>query len=135
METECSLTHEIEYIKITRPIVNKINGSIRKKINKAHYKKIPFDLLEDALRENGFVPVNEDATRFSAILCGADGNANINYARSDSFDPIMFGMGRGGGSSALNVGFGGYKKIVENSTIILSWHFLTTEYEITVYAS
>jgi hypothetical protein len=125
MTIECPPTHGIEYIKIARPIINKINKSIKEKIDKQHYKAIPIYLLEEALKENGFVLVDNDGTKYNAIFCGVDGKANINYARADSFNPIMFGMGRGGGSSALNVGFGGYKKIVENSTIILSWHFLT----------
>lgn len=115
-------------MKINRSVVNLLNKSINKRINKPYYQFIPIGAIQEALEENGFSLVNEDATPFEAIFCGGDSRVSLPFAPKASFDPEMF---KSGGKS-----YPGYRAVVENSFVILSWHKMDSgKYEITVYVS
>jgi hypothetical protein len=115
-------------MKITRPVIKLLNASLHKRINKPYYQFIPIGAIEEALEENGFAMVNEDATPFEAIFCGGDSRTTLPFAVKSSYDPEMF---KSGGKS-----FPGYHAVVENSFVILSWHKMDSgKYEINVYVS
>lgn len=114
----------VSFVPVNRATINKINKIIKKYVDKIYYKSVPVTLIEEALKEAGFALVNEDGTEFSAIFCGANSSSRLSYALASSYDASMHG------------GYGGYKYIVSNSSIIVSWYSMPSgNYEINVYAS
>jgi len=67
-------------------------GSIRKRINKSLYAiskiyhpEIPLDKIFGALETEGVVPLQEDGTRWSGILCGDNASMRVNTSNPKIF--------------------------------------------------
>ncbi len=46
-------------------------------VGREKWSSIPLDSIFDKLEDNGFIPIQEDGTRWQGIFCGAEGRASI----------------------------------------------------------
>lgn len=109
------------------PIPAKVNAKERKQLNNAvsralpdnYYEGIPFDKLQDAVKSQGMILIQEDGTPWSGFFTGADGEA-------------FFEMGRLQDGRTVN-GLPTYKP-VDNSGLRMTWHRMGSgRYEIVKY--
>jgi len=90
-------------------------------IGKKLWNKIPLDTIFEIIAKEGILPIQEDNTEWSGLLCGATGRAMFNLADKHSFKD--------------HDGFKVYTPIT-NSVLVLSWYkFETGKYEIVIYIS
>ena len=100
-----------------------MNNEINKLITNTYFKSIPLDKIDEILRKNGALLLQEDNTAWSGLLMGRDGRANLDLgdlesARSEN-RPATF-----------------YTPYT-NAVLVLMWHKMEVSgnYEITSYVS
>lgn len=52
-------------------------GKLLDKIGRKYWSSIPLQVIFDKLEANGFIPIQEDGTRWQGIFCGAEGCASF----------------------------------------------------------
>lgn len=105
----------------------KINPAIRKKLNKVvaaalpgnYYEHIPLEQIDNVLRKEGYLLIQEDNTEWSGMLLGADAEA-------------FFGIGKLSTERTVN-GLSMYSP-VSNSGLRMTWYQMSSgKYEIVKY--
>lgn len=103
----------------------KIDSKARKRIGKIYsdissnlHERVPLQRIFDALWNEGIMVLQEDMMKWEGLLLGPSGSADFDIAFEETKNPETLA----------------YKPIT-NSMLRLSWYFITTKYEITVYLS
>ncbi len=105
-----------KHVKISIPDRRNINKELDK-ISKNYYKKVPIDDIVKILSKVGIVLLQEDGTKWTGFLLGANGRATIEIGHKKNIDGRSF--------------------IPYNNTmLVISWYSMPSGlYEVTVYLS
>jgi hypothetical protein len=77
-----------------------------------YHKSVPLEGVFNVLKSNGLIPIQEDKTEWAGLLCGAEGNTNINLKCSNC------------------------NLEISNSMLVLSWYKMTSgNFEVNAYIS
>jgi hypothetical protein len=63
--------------KIDNQRRNKINKELNKLLKITYFTSIPLDEIFDVLKQNDIVPLQEDNTEWSGLLCGREGRMSL----------------------------------------------------------
>lgn len=104
-------------------MTNRVNGTIRKRINAGLYEvcknyqpHIPLDNIRKVLEREDLLLLQEDNTSWAGLLCGADAHANFDLGFIGSQDKD------------------GRYTVVKNCSLHLSWYKMPSgRYELTAY--
>ena len=92
-------------------IRRKITNSFHKLLKPIYFQSIPLNELFAITLENGYKPIQEDATLWSGLLCGSEGTTLFPLVDSQNTGPV-------------------------NNSIALQWYKMESgKYEITAYLS
>ena len=95
----------------------KISRALDTLLKPTYFNSIPLDDIFDMLERNGVVPLDEDNTRWSGMLLGAEGRVVFPLGPVDTFDPEKQTYSR-----------------FDNTSLPLSWYKMKTgRYEVTGY--
>jgi len=93
----------------------------RRKIGKAlskldnYHQKIPLKTIDDILKKEGYLLVQEDGTEWDGFIIGSDGEDSFDIGKIDTLENKMY-------------------KIISNAMLRMQWHKMNSgKYEITVY--
>lgn len=104
-------------MKIKQDLRKKLSRAVHACVKEVFYDGVPIGPIDDALRANGCLLVQEDGTPWSGFLCGDQGRAMLDIASLDSCENGMY-------------------KAYDNVAIVLMWErFPSMRYEITAYVS
>lgn len=104
-------------IRIPASVRNRLNGKIAEVASGNPIARIPLTDIDDILRSEGYLLVQEDGTKWAGILTGRDGKAKIDIGLLSTEDEN-----------------GIYEMV--NSLLFLTWHkFDTGRWEVIAYVS
>jgi hypothetical protein len=109
-------------LKLPQPVKNRMNKAISDLVNGTYFQSIPLDKIDDILRKNGALLLQEDGTPWSGFLMGRDSRATIDIGDLES--------GRSENRpSTFYTPYG-------NTSFVISWYKMESgRFEITAYVS
>lgn len=94
-----------------------INRALDKLTKNTHFRNVPFDEIDDILREEGYLALDNDGSEFEGFFTGDDGKATLDIGIIETeSDRGIFDK-------------------VENVMLVVTWHKIDNLYEIVAYVS
>lgn len=110
--------------KLDAPRRKKINNELRILLKVTYFPSIPLDDIFNVLKQNNIVPLQEDYTEWSGLLCGREGRMYLELG------DIM---------SAKKINGENVYIPLDNTSLVVTWHHMgdtySNKYEVIAYVS